>query len=71
MNKKADQITDNAKFAAENAKATAEYTKAMPVLEKALEVNPKDKGTMIALKQIYARMQQTEKLNAITERLKN
>lgn len=71
INKQADKITDASKFASENAKATAEFTKAMPILEKALEVNPKDRGTMFALKQIYARMQQTEKLKAITEKLKN
>lgn len=71
LNKKADQITDNAKYAAENAKASAEFNKAMPILEKALQVNPKDRSTMVALKQIYARLQQTEKLKDITEKLKN
>jgi len=71
INKQADEITDTKKYNTENAKAVTEYTKAMPVLEKALEVNPKDRATMIALKQIYARLQQTDKLNAIMERLKN
>ncbi len=69
--KQADKITDNAKYQAENAKATDEFNKAMPVLEKALEINPKDKNTMYALKQIYARTQQMEKLKAINERIKN
>ncbi|MGZ6539924.1 MAG: tetratricopeptide repeat protein, partial [Bacteroidia bacterium] len=71
LNKQADQITDNAKFKEANDKATAEFSKAMPVLEKALEVNPKDKGTMYALKQIYARMQLLDKLKSINEKLKN
>ncbi len=69
--KLADKITDNAKYQAENAKATDEFNKAMPVLEKALEINPKDKNTMYALKQIYMRTQQMEKLKAINERIKN
>lgn len=71
LNKKADMITDNAKYKEANDKATEEFNKALPVLEKALEVNPKDRNTMYALKQIYARTQQTEKLKAINERLKN
>lgn len=71
ITKESDKITDNAKFAAENLKATDEFSKAMPILEKALEINPKDKGTMIALKQIYARMQMLDKLKIINEKLKN
>lgn len=70
ITKLADKITDNVKYAAENDKATAEFTKAMPILEKALQVNPTDRGTMIALKQIYARTQQMDKLKEINEKLK-
>jgi tetratricopeptide (TPR) repeat protein len=69
--KLADKITDNAKYQAENAKATEEFNKAVPVLEKAHEINPKDKNTMYALKQIYMRTQQMEKLKAINEKIKN
>jgi len=36
-----------------------------------LELQPKDKSTMYALKQLYARTQQTEKLQKINEMLKN
>ena len=71
IGKQADKITDNAKYSAENSKATAEFSKAMPVLEKALEVKPTDRATMIALKQIYSRMQQMDKLKVINEKLKN
>ncbi len=71
INKMANEITDNVKYKAANDLATAEFMKAMPVLEKALDVNPKDKSTMYALKQIYARMQLLDKLKAINERLKN
>ena len=71
INKTADKITDNAKYKAENDKATAEFSKAMPILEKALSVNPKDRNTMYALKQIYARMQMMDKLKEMNEKLKN
>ncbi|MFL5762953.1 MAG: tetratricopeptide repeat protein [Bacteroidia bacterium] len=71
LSKKADMITDNAKYKEANDKAAAEFNKAIPVLEKALEINPTDRNTMKALKVIYARTQQTDKLNAINEKLKN
>ena len=70
LNKMADQITDNAKYKTANDLATAEFGKAMPVLEKAMSVNPKDRNTMYALKQIYARMQMMDKLKEINEKLK-
>ena len=71
LSKVADQITDNAKYKTANETATAEFSKALPILEKALQVSPKDKNTMYALKQIYARTQQPEKVKEINERLKN
>lgn len=71
LSKLADVITDNAKYKAANDIATAEFTKALPILEKALTVSPKDKNTMYALKQIYARTQQPEKVKEINEKLKN
>jgi len=71
LSKLADQITDNAKYKTANDLALAEFTKALPVLEKALQVSPKDRNTMYALKQIYARTQQPDKVKEINERLKN
>lgn len=71
LNKLADVITDNAKYKAANDLATAEFAKALPILEKALQVSPKDKSTMYALKQIYARTQQPDKVKEINEKLKN
>lgn len=70
-NKLADDIMDNAKNAAMNAKANDQFNKAFPVLEKALEINPNSRETMIALKQIYARLQMLDKLRAINEKLGN
>jgi tetratricopeptide (TPR) repeat protein len=71
LSKKADMITDNAKYKEANDKAAAEFNKAVPVLEKALEINPEDRNTMKALKVIYARTQQTDKMNAMDKLLKN
>ena len=70
LNKQADKFTDQKKYEAANSKANEKFSNAMPVLEKALEVNPKERNTMIALRQIYLRMQLTDKLKAINERLK-
>ncbi len=69
LNKKADEIIDNAKNAAVVAQATEMYNKAIPFLEKALEISPNDKNVMFALKQIYTRLQMLDKLKAINERL--
>lgn len=66
----ADKFTDQKKYEAANAKATEQFANAMPVLEKALEVNPKERNTMIALRQIYMRMQLQDKLKSINEKLK-
>jgi hypothetical protein len=67
----ANTITDQKKYEAEIAHANEEFNKAVPILEKALEVNPKDKGTMVALKNIYYRLQMKEKGDAMKEKLKN
>ncbi len=71
LNKQADKITDQKKYEAANTLATAQFANALPVLEKALELNPKDRNTMIALRQIYMRMQLTDKLKAINDKLKS
>jgi tetratricopeptide (TPR) repeat protein len=71
LNKQADMITDQAKYKIANDKASAEFNKALPVLEKALQLNPKDRSTIFALKQIYARTQQPEKVKEMAEKLKN
>ncbi len=70
INKQADKITDQKKYDAVNSKSIDEFNKALPVLEKALSVRPKDRNTMIALKQIYARLGLKEKLDDKTEKMK-
>ena len=70
INRQADKITDQKKYDAVNAKSIDEFNRAMPVLEKAFSLKPKDRNTMIALKQIYARLGLKDKLDDITEKLK-
>ncbi len=70
FNNTANDITDNIKFKALNAKANDEFNKSMPLLEKALKQQPNDHNLMIALKQVYARLQLEDKLKAINEKIK-
>jgi hypothetical protein len=70
INKIADKIKDPAKYKAEDARSKEQFSKAMVVFEKALEVNSKDKNSMLALKQIYARLELNDKMNAMSELLK-
>lgn len=69
ISKAADSIKDMAKYNAENKRASDEYTKALPYLEKAHEMNPSDRQTMYALKQIYARLNQPDKVKVMNDKL--
>lgn len=69
ISKAADAIKDMAKYNAENKRATDEYNKALPYLEKAHEMNPTDRPTMYALKQIYARLNQPDKVKIMNDKL--
>ncbi len=71
LNKEADKITDQKKYEAANAKATEQFDNALPILEKALEVSPKDRNTMIALRQIYMRKQKQDKVKEMNDKLKS
>jgi tetratricopeptide (TPR) repeat protein len=70
ISKVADKITDNAKYAAENKKANEQFKKAMPFLEKSQEVSS-DERTLYALKQIYTRLELTDKLKTVNAQMKN
>ncbi|MDR1792466.1 MAG: hypothetical protein LBR36_03350 [Bacteroidales bacterium] len=50
--------------------ANAYLQKARPYLEKAYELNPTDKNTLIMLKNIYGRLNETEKYTEIDNKLK-
>ncbi len=70
INKQADKLSNQKQYDAENSKSIDEFNRALPVLEKALSMKPKDRNTMVALKQIYARLNMKEKLDDITEKMK-
>lgn len=59
------------KYDTEKAKADKFLNDALPYLEKANEINPQDRDTLIALKEIYARTNQLEKLKRVNEALQN
>lgn len=67
---KSNTIKDAAISAREGKKADEIFKKALPYLEKAHELKPKDKNTMISLKQLYAKTEQEEKYNKIVAELK-
>ncbi|MBN8703477.1 MAG: tetratricopeptide repeat protein [Bacteroidetes bacterium] len=67
ISKNADNIMDHAKFAVQNKKADEEFAKAIPYLESALEINGKDNNTLFALKQLYTRTSQKDKLDRINK----
>ncbi len=45
------------------------WTKAIPYLEKASEIQPDDLGTLMALKELYARMNMPDKLKAVVDKI--
>lgn len=48
----------------------ARFASALPYLEKAYELDPNDYNTLLSLKQLYAKTNQTEKYKLINEKLK-
>ncbi len=71
INDLAQDIKDNAVYAKEIKKSDEKFQVALPYLEKAHELDPKDKNTLLSLKQLYARTQQAEKYKKIKELLEN
>lgn len=67
---KASTIKDAAKYAQESKKADDVFKKAIPFLEKAHDLNPKDRNTMLSLKQLYFKTEQTAKYEKIVAELK-
>ncbi|MBE0640463.1 MAG: hypothetical protein IH599_00405, partial [Bacteroidales bacterium] len=58
------------KYDTEKAKADQMLSSALPYLEKASEVKPDDLPTLGALKEIYARTNQLEKLKKVNEAIR-
>ncbi len=71
----ANDIKDDAKYRAAMIKVDDIFKQSLPYLEKAEQVGSDDKVTfkdlLNTLKSLYARTEQTEKMNAIKEKLKN
>ena len=69
MFKKANDIMDVKKYGEAVDEANAVYSKALPYMEKALELKPDDIYTMRSLQELYYRLKQTDKYNAIKAKL--
>ncbi|MCA1757971.1 MAG: hypothetical protein LC649_10995 [Bacteroidales bacterium] len=65
----ANDILDNAKYNAAVEEAKEVFAKAIPYMERALELNPDDVATLTSLKELYYRLQMTEKYDEVTKRL--
>ena len=61
--------SDNTKYEAELKKADVWFEKSLPYMEKCLEITPDDPNTLESLKNLYYRMKQMDKYNAILEKL--
>jgi tetratricopeptide (TPR) repeat protein len=70
MANKANEIKSNTEYAKAKEKFDAKFKESMPYLEKAHELNPDDTNTMVSLKQLYARLNETEKYELINAKLK-
>ena len=70
LNNKANNEADNLKFKTMNTQANDNFKKSMPLLEKALKELPGDRNLMVALKQVYARLELTDKQKMMDEKLK-
>ena len=69
MFKKANEIMDVKKYSDAVDEANAVYAKALPFMEKAIELKPDDIYTMRSLQELYYRLKQTDKYNAIKAKL--
>lgn len=69
MFKAANDIMDVKKYSDAVDLANAVYAKALPYMEKAYVLSPDDKYTMGSLKELYYRLKQTDKYNAIKAKL--
>ena len=69
MANKANDIKSNVEYGKAKEKFDAKFKEAQPYLEQALELNPDDTNTMVSLKQLYARLNETEKYDKIKAKL--
>lgn len=69
MNLKANEIMDVKKYNEAVEQINIVYAKALPYMEKALELKPNDVYSMRSLKELYYKLKQTDKYNAIKAKL--
>ncbi len=69
MSNKANNIEKEEEFKKAKTKADDKLKQAAPYLEKARELNPTDRNSLVSLKQLYLRINETEKYNAINKAL--
>ncbi|MGM0612823.1 MAG: tetratricopeptide repeat protein [Bacteroidota bacterium] len=62
-------LDDSEKYEEMKEKANEKFEKAMPYLEHALEIRPNDQNTLTALKELYTRLKEYEKLKEVNEKL--
>lgn len=66
---KANEIMDVKKYSVAIDEANAVYAKALPYMEKANQINPDDVYALRSLQELYYRLKQTDKYNAIKAKL--
>lgn len=71
MVQEANSIMDDEKYKAKQEEAKQEFEKAVPILEEAHKMDPDDRNTLLALKQLYPRLGLTEKYEEIKKKLEN
>jgi len=64
-------ISETAKYEKMVADGNNYLNLALPYLEKCETINPKDKSTLVSLKEIYARLNMTQKLGEVNTKLSN
>ncbi len=71
MNELADDYSKEGtrKYEAKKAEAMVEFDRSLPYFEKAYSINPKDRNTLIALREIYVRKDMFDKSNEMKEQL--
>jgi tetratricopeptide (TPR) repeat protein len=70
LNDIANNIKDNKLYAKEIKKADDKFELALPYLEQAYEIDDKDQGTLMSLKQLYARTGNTAKYKEVNDKIK-
>jgi len=64
-------ISETAKYEKMLAEGNSYLNLALPYLETCETLQPKDKNTLVSLKEIYTRLSMTQKLGAVNEKLNN